>query len=658
MRRPRVRLRRASLDGEAKPKAKAKPKRKSRAKPKAKPKAKVGAKTKAKAKAKLKGSGRFPRVNLAAPKLRRPSLPKDVRFRSKTRLRAIGYWLREQAWRVSRGFDRLVESRVRRLWQGRSPSTRRRIGAVAGVLLLYALVKFVALPGVPCQISAAKECAPGDATIAKVPSDALLYAHLTLDDDAAQFDRAGEVLGRLTRFPQLGQAALDLFKPPSGTAITYEDDVRPWAGDDASLAIVPSGAATASAQMISVDDRERAEEFLAAAVPPETPETAKQGDVDVNTYPSGYATAFDGDFLLLGDDAAVRALIGAGEGEAKTLEEDPVAEQVRDELPENRFADLYLSATGVQSLVAGSTSTAATQLEPFVDYDATRGVAAAAIARDDGVEIELYSDLDAKKAEANPPFFSTLDEFRPTLTDDVGSRAMGYVGIDDAGDGLAELLTRASGSEPGLAESLTAFTQRLRDEAKIDPAKDLLPALGGEAALVAEPTDGIPYASLIVDDVDEDKAREALARLQGPIARAITPGAGERLPGFTTSEIAGVEAHQLQVSPQINLTYAVFDEKLVISTDPAGIEQVRAGGENRLGTAEVFETAVDPLPNELSALVFLNLDEFLDLAEALGRVEDPLYASFRDDIRKLHSLALGVSGDAEKLRSRVFITID
>ena len=71
--------------------------------------------------------------------------------------------------------------------------------------------------------------------------------------------------------------------------------------------------------------------------------------------------------------------------------------------------------------------------------------------------------------------------------------------------------------------------------------KDLLPALGGEAALVAEPTAAIPYISLIVDDVDEDRARAALARLQGPIVRAIgTPAGSCPVPGFQAVDVAGV----------------------------------------------------------------------------------------------------------------------
>ncbi len=591
------------------------------------------------------------------PRVPRVRMPEDAGFRATTRVRAVGYGLREQSWKLTRRWDRF-EERARGFWSARSPGTRARIVAIAGVFLAYALIKFAALPGIPCQVSATKECTPVDATLERIPANALAYAHLTLDDDVAQFDRAADVLGRIDRFPQLAQAGLDVLRPPSGAQVTYADDVRPWAGDDAAVAIVPGPAgANATGVMISIDDRAGAE-ALVAKVAPGPGTTGKENDVDLTTYDNGFATAVDGEVLVLGDADAVRTLIAAGAEGVKTLDEDPTADAAREQLPENRFADVYVSADGVAKLLTPNASAASTQLETFVDYGATRGFAAGLIARDEGIELDLVSLLDAKKEETSPSFFTPLVEFRPTLAEDVGSRALGYIGVGDAGQGLAGVLDRASNVDAGLAKSLSDFSTRLDAEAKVDPGRDLLPALRGEAALVAEPTDGIPFASLIAEEVEEERARTALAKLQGPLLRSINPQSGQPLPGFTTTSIAGADAHQLQVSPLVNLTYSLFDSKLVVSTQPAGVEQVKAGGEERLADSEAFEQATRPLGDSLSALVFLNLDELLDLAEALGRVEDPLYASFRDDIRKLHALALGVEAGDHELHTQLFVTID
>ena len=44
--------------------------------------------------------------------------------------------------------------------------------------------------------------------------------------------------------------------------------------------------------------------------------------------------------------------------------------------------------------------------------------------------------------------------------------------------------------------------------------------------------------------------------------------------------IDGVEAVTLRVSPSLELTYAAFDDKLVVSTSPEGVRRLRAGGKS------------------------------------------------------------------------------
>jgi hypothetical protein len=189
----------------------------------------------------------------------------------------------------------------------------------------------------------------------------------------------------------------------------------------------------------------------------------------------------------------------------------------------------------------------------------------------------------------------------------------------------------------------------------VDPLKDLLPALGGQAALVAEPTSGVPYASLIVDDVDEKKAGDALASLQQPLLRSL--GArGQQVPSFQSREIDGVAVHSVQISSAVDLSYALFDGKLVISTQPQGIAQVRSSGDG-LASTGAYQSATHRLPDRVSALVFLNLDEVLGLAQQAGLAEDPLFASLSQDISRVQSLGLAVRGSDEELRSELFLAI-
>ena len=71
--------------------------------------------------------------------------------------------------------------------------------------------------------------------------------------------------------------------------------------------------------------------------------------------------------------------------------------------------------------------------------------------------------------------------------------------------------------------------------------------------------------------------------------RSLATG-GPQVPSFQTKEVDGVAVHSVQVSPSVDLSYAVFDGKLVISTQPEGIAQVRSSGDSLAGTG-AYEAA-------------------------------------------------------------------
>jgi hypothetical protein len=129
------------------------------------------------------------------------------------------------------------------------------------------------------------------------------------------------------------------------------------------------------------------------------------------------------------------------------------------------------------------------------------------------------------------------------------------------------------------------------------------------------------------------------------------------VPSFQSKVVDGVNVHSVQVSPSVDLSYAVFDGKLVISTQPEGIAQVRSSGDDLAGTG-AYQAATDHLPDSVSALVFLNLDEVLGLAQRAGLAENPLYASLGEDISHLQSLGLAVRGSDTELRSELFLAIN
>jgi hypothetical protein len=578
----------------------------------------------------------------------------DAWFRFVTRLRAVGYWLREKgtiAWRWAKqaGGD------LSEWWSKRSRAAKTRIFAVAGVLVLYLIVKFLPVPGVPCEVSAAKECAPSNDTIAYVPRNADLYAHLTINSGSHQWQLARDLSNELPDFTALLQSDTSALAIPSARPVDLTREVLPWAKDDLALVGVPGPQKTTpEAYIVGVGDEAKANQFLASLSAGGRSKKAQIGNGTITVYGGGLATAVADGEALFGNVLAVRAALDAKAGLAPALE-GSTQDAARSALPDVRLAEVYLSQLGVKRLLAGRAGTAS-QLDTFVDYGATAGLAASARAEDNGVEVNLVSELNPVLEQKSPTVFASLPQFEPGLADEAGSNALAYVGVGDLGPALSKVLETAGATAQGLAGSLRLLGQSLQQQAGVNPFRDLLPALGGQAALVAQPTGGVPYVSLIVDGVDEKKAGGALASLQQPILRSAGTG-GPQVPTFQSRDVDGVTVHSVQLSPSVNLSYALFDGKLVVSTQPEGIAQVRAGGNNLAGT-DAYDAAIGPLPDRVSALVFLNLDEVLGLAQEAGLAEDPLYASLSEDISHVQSLGLAVRGSDEELRSELFLAIN
>jgi hypothetical protein len=164
-----------------------------------------------------------------------------------------------------------------------------------------------------------------------------------------------------------------------------------------------------------------------------------------------------------------------------------------------------------------------------------------------------------------------------------------------------------------------------------------------------------PYLEFLADDVDEERAREALARLQGPIARAFDPELGA--PNFEQRRFGDLEAQVLRVSPVAQIIYATLDSKLAIANDAAAIESLVAGGDG-LADADRYSETVDGLPDEPALLAYLDLRGLLAFAERSGLAEDTAYGTFAADLRRLGSFGLTVSRGDDTLSVDAKLLVD
>ena len=192
---------------------------------------------------------------------------------------------------------------------------RRRVlaGGLAVLVVAGIVVAVLARLGRPGS-------APPNGAAGIVPADALAYVNVSLDRGRPGAGQALAVARRLPDFPVAGGALLSRLSTviAGGRTAEYARQIRPWLGGEASLALLDTTTSTAGSLLIlQIRDLARARAFVGS-------EGAVSAGSERGTTLLRYATgtgtgnelAFLGRFLVIGQDASVRAAIDVAAGAA------------------------------------------------------------------------------------------------------------------------------------------------------------------------------------------------------------------------------------------------------------------------------------------------------------------------------------------------------
>jgi Protein of unknown function (DUF3352) len=634
------------------------------------------------------------------PRFPRPPRPNlgGAGYEVRRRGRRFRYFLEDVGYAARRAPVR-AGARVRDRWHEVSPNTRRRLGLLGAIVAVGLVLWLALIPNLPCQAPGGDRCAPADDAIGLVPRDAVAYVHADVNPDTDQYEAAAALAERV---PTITEGVIGSLPGAGAGRIDYKRDVVPWLGGEGALAVLPAKGPPTEALLLEAANQEKALDFAKQVVGGKA-KTSKRKGTEVRTG-GGVAAAMVGEFLVLGPKDAVDEVIDAREGDGRSLADSKPIDEVRDALPDHRLASVYVSRDGAKDLLAGVSRFAS--LEAFVNFRATQGAGAALVAHDDAVEVDVHSVLDPKRQKKAPGFFGAFPPFGPTLASEASDGTLAYLGIGDPEESVKSLLAQARREAPGIVTGFKRLSAQLRSLGKVDLQKQILPLLGSEAAIDVEPSpetpkgggggkggggqdggtesepvprlpgaapgaqppqggtapEGVvrpipaPYLSFVANDIDEEKARKTLAQLQAPVGQALKPGQSVQGPVFAKREIEGVEARSLRISPTVDLTYAIFDGKLVVATDPEGVRQVKSG-EGSLEGSGSFKNATEGFPDPLSALLYMNVTELIRFAEQEGLATDPGYALFADEIRKLEGFGLAVDRGEDTIDTEARLTV-
>jgi Protein of unknown function (DUF3352) len=514
---------------------------------------------------------------------------------------------------------------------------------VAGALVLVAILAIRSCGG--------DDTSPPAAGAARVvPADTLLYVHLSTDPDRGAVQRALDLAARFPSYPRLRDGALQRLSAAS-SGVSFQRDVRPWLGDEAALALLNTPGQTAgSLVVLAVSNRNKAEGFLQRVAG--APGRQRYRGTDISNYGNS-AAAFVGGYLVIGQIVGVRLAIDAAAARGPSLAKSKVFRRASEGMPAGRVADLYASPDGVSRLLA-SQGGAIGAAGALLDQPALQGVTIALTPKSGGVQLRVHSVLDPKVVKQTP----RSKPFKPSLVDTVPENAMAYLGLTRL-DRAGQRLLAAGLAGGGAGRQLTTLLDRARRDlsrrAGVDLGRDVLPLLQGEVALWLAPAIPAPILTLIASTDDESRTREAFARLQQPIARLLVP-AGGAAPSWQEQDVDGVKAFQLRLGVGIELDYAVFDGKLVVSTSLAGVRAVKRR-KGSLADNDSFDAALGSRSKEVTSLVFLDFSQLLALGERTGLSDSRSYLAVREDLRKVKAAGAAATGGDSESTTELFIQI-
>jgi Protein of unknown function (DUF3352) len=508
------------------------------------------------------------------------------------------------------------------------------------LLITIACLSATALPVAACGNS--DEAASGAAELA--PAGAAFYGEATLKPEGEQKEAVDALLAK---FPGGGQADDKLSEliekglRESNAGITFRDDIEPWLGDEAGLfasGLGPGGQIRASAALIATDDEDEAQDAL---------EKSAEGKITHRTYndveymvdesqgEADAAAVFDG-FVVLGNEAGVKAAIDASKGDSRLSDNENFKNATGNAAPD-RLGLIYFNSPVLASTVEQSGMPLPESFKRFLEEPFVATLDADA----DGVLFEATIPEEIGKALT---FFGQGSEILTDVPAD-SWLALGQTDFGKLLDFYIEAFAGAAGGRDAIAQQFRAATGLELQRDVIDWMGDFgvfvrgtsLPTLDG--ALVIETSDQAASGRFIA-------ALARLAKTQGQgdvqIEPLSAPGGGE---GFTaTGSDLPKPAHVFQRDGRVVFAYG----------DAAAKDAVDAP--DKLGDSPEFTATRDSL-GDYDVSFYLVMQPILQLAESAGAGNDADYQEAKPYLDAISALVGGTSGDGENLKSALKLVV-
>ena len=487
-----------------------------------------------------------------------------------------------------------------------------------------------------------------DRAAALAPADTIAYVNVYLQPSTSQQMKLGALLGRLPGFEDtstLDEKIDEVTQNLLSTAgLDYRADIRPWLGNQASLALRPaaeSGAEPVAVAFLAVTDEAAAQAALNRVAEDDgatVSETDHQG-VAISTT-DGMAWAFVDDLLVVSSLAdGIESTIDARSGES--LADTDSFKRAMAELPPDHLASLYIDLSRAAQLAGGEAELSGWSVAGAALVVEEEGLRLTGVAPFD--EAAASASARAGVALATEP--SSLVEWMPP---DTQAEAVIF--------GLRQTIEDAEAAAPGtpegqqLTDALTTLRTVLAFGLGLDLDADLLPLLDREAAVaISGISDGLPTGQMLLRPTDPDAAAAVLTRLvdglRGLGASVETEAAGER------AEITVVEVPEFG-----QVAYTVVDGLVIIGFSADDVRAAITANETGDSLAatdaytRTFELAGERAGNE----IYVDLGAALEVTGAA----DGLPSDAQDILNELDTIGFTAPASEDRIEFRAVLTVE
>jgi hypothetical protein len=528
---------------------------------------------------------------------------------------------------------------------------RRRLLATLVALAIVGIA--VALPAV--LFGAGGPAPPATGAASLVPADALAYVHLSTDQSRSPVTQAAALERRLPAFYSLSTSLRDRLSAilGGGAALDYRRDIAPWIGKEAALALLDTASSNAGSLMVlDVRDHARAQALLRRSG---ATNIGSYRTTALESYPTGTELAFVRHYLVLGQDASVRAAIDVATGAASSLADSPSYRAAAAGEPADRVLDAYSPVAGVRRLLASATRPLGA-LGTMLSQPALTATTISVSPASNGARVRIHGALDPRQLRLS----ARAPQFTPALPGLLPSGSTLLLDSEQL-DRAAPQVISALGSI-GVAGGVQPLLQRLGSALAAQGVnlQNVLSLLHGEAAVALIPSaaGAGPAPAIIARTPDQASARQTLANLEVPLQQLFpAPGSG---PGqqaeWNDVQTAGVTVHELGVAPGLQLDYAVFNGLVVVSTSADAIAAV-AHHAHKLSDDPAYRLAVGDKAARVTSLVFLDFSQLLSLAEQTGLTRSARYGAIGPDLERIHAVGLSSTAGDNDTTAELFLQI-